>query len=113
MAKATVSHLVVGDFDYELSPKRLPVAGPVSAPAAWATWGIASESGLTSLAMIAAVNILRIAIGLVTTTSGQNAVRQDSGFYPDKSYARASGQTNGNDSTARERQAPKCGFRSS
>jgi hypothetical protein len=59
------------------------------------------------LAMIAAVNILRIAIGLVTTTSGQNAVRQDSGFYPDKSYARASGQTNGNDSTARERQAPK------
>jgi hypothetical protein len=48
MAKATVGHLVVGDFDYELSPKRLPVAGPVSAPAAGATWGIASESGLTS-----------------------------------------------------------------
>ena len=45
MAKAAVSNLVVGDFDYELSAKRVPVAGPVGAPATGATWGIASESG--------------------------------------------------------------------
>jgi hypothetical protein len=61
------------------------------------------------LAKVAAANILRIAIGLVITTSGQSPVRQDSGFYPDKSYARASGQANSNDiaAAARERQAPK------
>jgi hypothetical protein len=61
------------------------------------------------LAMVAAVNILRIAIGLVITTSGQSPVRQDSGFYPDKSFARASGQANSNDSSAAapERQMPK------
>jgi hypothetical protein len=58
---------------------------------------------------VTAANILRIAIGLVITTSGQSPVRQDSGFYPDKSYARASGQANSNDiaAAARERQAPK------
>src|ERR1700730_16457251 len=48
MAKATISYLVVADFDYEVSPKRLALAGPVSAPAARATWGIASESRPTS-----------------------------------------------------------------
>jgi hypothetical protein len=33
MAKATVGHLVVGDFDYELSPKRLPDKGDSGSPA--------------------------------------------------------------------------------
>ena len=51
MAKATICYLVVADFDYELSPKRLPLAGPVTAPAARATWGIAGESGPTSRAL--------------------------------------------------------------
>ena len=59
------------------------------------------------LAMVAAANILRIGIGLATATSA-NPVRQHPGFYPNKSYARASGQANGNGSTAaaRERLAP-------
>ena len=39
----------------------------------------------------------------------QNPVRQDPSFYPDKSYARASGQANSNDSAAAapERRTPK------
>ena len=59
------------------------------------------------LAMVAAANILRIGIGLATATSA-NPVRQHPSFYPNKSYARASDQANGNGSTAaaRERQAP-------
>jgi hypothetical protein len=42
-------------------------------------------------AMVTAVNILRVGIGLATATSA-NPVRQHPGFYPNKSYARASGQ---------------------
>ena len=58
-------------------------------------------------AMVTAVNILRVGIGLATATSA-NPVRQHPSFYPNKSYARASDQANGNGSTAaaRERQAP-------